>query len=227
MFDGIAARYDLLNRILSLGVDQHWRRETVRALKLPTRARVLDLATGTGDLALRIAQEAPDAQVVGLDPSREMLRVFERKLGAGGLRQRVQIQQGDAQWLPFPNASFDAVSMAFGIRNVPDRPAALREMARVTKPGGRIAILELSEPRNGLLSAVARFHVHTLVPGIGALLSGAREYAYLQESIAAFPSPEAFASLMEQNGLNVFGHTPMTFGAVRLYVATPARGADA
>ena len=220
MFDGIAARYDLLNRIISFGVDQRWRKQTVKALQLQPGAKVLDLATGTGDLAIRIAQDAPTAHIVGLDPSREMLRVFERKIAAAGLGQRVSLEFGEAEKLPFPDASFDAITMAFGIRNAHDRPAALREMARVVKPGGRIAILELSEPRSGPLGAFARFHVHVLVPTLGGLLSGAREYAYLQQSIAAFPSPEIFAALMRSNGQRVLDVKPMTFGVVCLYVAT-------
>jgi demethylmenaquinone methyltransferase/2-methoxy-6-polyprenyl-1,4-benzoquinol methylase len=219
MFDGIAARYDLLNRLISLGIDQRWRAQTVRALELKPDAKVLDLATGTGDLALRIVRDAPTAFVTGLDPSREMLRVFEKKVAAADVGARVRIQFGEAESLPFENASFDAITMAFGIRNVPDRPAALREMARVLRPGGRVAILELSEPR-GPLSAAARFHVHQFVPRLGAWLSGAREYAYLQRSIAAFPAPEVFADTMRASGLQVLAVQPMTFGAVCLYVAT-------
>jgi demethylmenaquinone methyltransferase/2-methoxy-6-polyprenyl-1,4-benzoquinol methylase len=220
MFDGIADRYDLLNRLISLGVDQRWRAQTVRALQLQPGAQVLDLATGTGDLALRIVRDAPTAIVTGLDPSREMLRVFEKKVAAAQVGSRVRIQFGEAESLPFDSGSFDAITMAFGIRNVPDRPAALREMARVLKPGGRIAILELSEPRSGPLSAFARFHVHQLVPRVGAWLSGAKEYAYLQRSIAAFPPPEVFADTMRGSGLRVLAVKPMTFGAVCLYVAT-------
>lgn len=220
MFDGIAGRYDLLNRLISLGIDQRWRAETVRALELKPGAQVLDLATGTGDLALRIAQDAPSAIVTGLDPSREMLRVFEKKVAAANAGSRIRIQFGEAESLPFADASFDAITMAFGVRNVPDRPAALREMARVLKPGGRIAILELSEPQQGPLSAFARFHVHVLVPKLGAWLSGAQEYAYLQRSIAAFPAPDVFADIMRASGLHVLAVRPMTFGAVCLFVAT-------
>ena len=220
MFDGIAARYDLLNRLLSLGIDQRWRRATVRALELKPNAQVLDLATGTGDLALRIARDCPTAQVTGVDPSAGMLRVFEQK--AAGFGDRIQMQLGDAESLPFPDRSFDAVTIAFGIRNVPDRPKALREMARVLKPGGRVAILELSEPRKGFLSIFARFHVHVLVPKVGAWLSGAREYAYLQKSIEAFPPPETFAETMRASGLRVLEVRPLTFGVACLYVAEVA-----
>lgn len=221
MFDAIAPRYDLLNRLISLGLDQGWRRRTVDALALRDGATALDLATGTGDLAIMIAKRAPGAKVIGSDPSRGMLDVATVKGRAIG--DRISFTVGDAQAIDLPDASVDAVSMAFGIRNVPDRPRALREMARVTKPGGRIAILELSEPRRGPLAAIARFHIHTVVPRLGGALSGKREYAYLQRSIAAFPPPEVFAETMREAGLDVIEVAPMTFGAVCLFVATPRR----
>ncbi len=221
MFDAIAHRYDLLNRVLSLGIDQRWRRKTVAALQLPPSARVLDLATGTGDVALRIAGTHPDAQVTGVDPSENMLAVGRHKVAAAGLAGRVVLVQGDAESLSFPDRSFDGVTIAFGIRNVPDRPRALREMARVCRRGGRVAILELSEPGGGLLGALARFHVHTLVPTVGAILSGAREYRYLQQSIAAFPPAAQFAEQLRGAGLRVLTVQPLTFGVCHLYVAEP------
>lgn len=221
MFDGIAARYDLVNRVISLGIDQSWRKKTVRALELGASHRVLDLATGTADLALQVARTEPSAHVVGLDPSAKMLEVGRSKVESSGLQSRVELVQGDAQALPFADRSFDSVCIAFGIRNVPDRARALREMARVTKPAGRIAILELSEPRAGILGALARFHIHTVVPYIGALLSGVKEYQYLQRSIAAFPPAEEFAELMRRSNLNVLGVHALTFGVCHLYVAEP------
>jgi demethylmenaquinone methyltransferase/2-methoxy-6-polyprenyl-1,4-benzoquinol methylase len=222
MFDAIAPRYDLLNRIISLGIDQRWRRETVRALALGASPRVLDLATGTADLAILTARTHTDATVTGLDPSRNMLAVGREKLVAKSLDGRVTLVEGDAERLPFDDASFDGITMAFGIRNVPDRPAALREMARVTRPGGRVCILELAEPRRGPMAAMARFHIHTVVPWLGAVLSGAKEYQYLQRSIAAFPPADEFAETMRASGLTVIEARPMTFGVVTLYVATPA-----
>lgn len=221
MFDGIAERYDMLNRILSLGLDQAWRRKTVRALDLKPGMLALDLATGTGDLALLIAREHPGARVLGIDPSGGMLDVGAKKVKEAGLEDRIELRMGDAQRLELEDRSVDAISMAFGIRNVPDRPKALREMARVTKKGGRIAILELSEPKNGLLGSLARFHIRTLVPRIGGAISGAAEYRYLQESIAAFPPPEAFAAFMSDAGLDVLQVLPLSFGVVCLFVATP------
>lgn len=218
MFDRIAARYDLLNRLMSGGLDHRWRTRLVRALDLPPGAHVLDLACGTGDVALRVAALHPDARVTGVDPSGGMLAVGARKVARRGLEGRVALTDGDAQALVFPDRTFDGVTIAFGIRNVPDRLRALREMARVTRPGGRVAILELGEPRGSLLASLARLHVHHVVPTMGALLSGAWEYRYLQRSIAAFPAPEEFAALMEQAALRDVRVERLTFGAVHLYV---------
>lgn len=222
MFDRIAARYDAMNRVLSFGLDRGWRRRTVRALALGARARVLDLATGTGDLAIDIARMHPDATVIGLDPSAQMLAIAEKKLARRGLTDRVSVVVGDAQELPYRDGEMDAATIAFGIRNVPDRPRALREMARVVRPGGRIAVLELGEPRRGLLARAARFHTRHVVPRLGALLSGAREYRYLQRSIAAFPPSQEFAAVMERAGLRMLELQPLTFGVCTLYVATPS-----
>lgn len=225
MFDDIAARYDLVNRVISLGIDQSWRRKTVRSLNLGPAQRVLDLATGTADLAIQVARTEPSVSVVGLDPSSKMLEVGRAKVARGGLDARVELVQGDAQTLPFEANSFDSVCIAFGIRNVPDRRKALCEMARVTRPGGRIAILELSEPRSGWLAAMARFHIHTVVPYVGALLSGVREYQYLQRSIAAFPPAKEFAALMRASNLDVLAVHALTFGVCHLYVAEPGKPA--
>jgi demethylmenaquinone methyltransferase/2-methoxy-6-polyprenyl-1,4-benzoquinol methylase len=219
MFDAIAPRYDLLNRILSGGVDRRWRRKTVRALALPDGiTHVLDVATGTGDLAIEIARRHPGAQVVGVDPSTQMLAVGRKKVDRCGLAARVDLVAGDAESLEFPDDSFDGATIAFGIRNVPDRARGLAEMTRVVKPGARVCVLELSEPRRGIIAPLARFHVHVLVPRIGALLSGAKEYRYLQRSIEAFPPPEEFAAMMEKAGLEIEKVQPLTFGVCHLYV---------
>jgi demethylmenaquinone methyltransferase / 2-methoxy-6-polyprenyl-1,4-benzoquinol methylase len=223
MFDRIAHRYDLLNRVLSLGIDQRWRRRAVRSLGLDGRfpARVLDVATGTGDLALLIARRHPRATVEGIDPSPRMLARARDKARRASLDDRVRLVRADAEALPYPDATFDGVTIAFGVRNVPDRERGLREMGRVTRPGGRVAVLELSEPGGSLLGRAARFHVHTVVPRIGALLSGEREYRYLQSSIAAFPSAAEFAMVMEAAGLRVIRVVALTLGVCHLYVAEP------
>ncbi len=219
MFDRIAPRYDLLNRIISLGIDRGWRRCTARALEVSAGQRVLDIATGTADLALEVARHT-GADVIGVDPSEAMLQIGRRKVETANLASRVQLHAGSGEELRFDDGSFDAACMAFGIRNIPDRPAALRELRRVVRPGGRIAILELSEPGSGLLASLARFHVHTVVPWLGALLSGAHEYRYLQRSIATFPPPEEFAAMLSRAGLDPVPPHALTFGAVHLYVAT-------
>jgi demethylmenaquinone methyltransferase/2-methoxy-6-polyprenyl-1,4-benzoquinol methylase len=221
MFDAIAPRYDVMNRILSLGIDQRWRRATAVALELPEHGRVLDVATGTADLAIQLARTYPGVQVVGVDPSERMLELGRLKLERAGLSGQVELRAGDAQCLDFESAAFDGACIAFGIRNVPDRLAALRELSRVVKPGGHVAVLELGEPRSGLLGPLARFHVRSVVPAVGALLSGAKEYRYLQQSIAAFPAPDQFAALMREAGLEVLELRPLTFGVCQLFVGTP------
>lgn len=218
MFDQIAGRYDLLNRIISLGMDRGWRKRQVESLGLGGACAVLDVATGTGDVALSLAKLLPESRIVGLDPSVGMLEVGRTKVVDAGLVDRIELVEGDAQDMPFATDSFDGATIAFGIRNVPDRTRGLREMVRVTRPGRIVSILELGEPRAGVLTPLARFHVHQVVPRLGALLSGASEYDYLQASIAAFPAPEVFCDLMREAGLVDVGFTPFQFGAVNLYV---------
>ena len=226
MFDNLAKRYDLLNRLMSLGVDKRWRRRTVKALALEEGAVVLDLATGTADLALDIARRNPTVTVVGVDPSVNMLEVGRGKIAKAGLDGRVTLHEGIGEDLQFEPDSFDAVSIAFGIRNCTDRAQAIREMKRVTRAGGRIAILELGEPRGGFMAPMARFHIHQVIPRLGAWLSGAKEYRYLQESIEAFPPAEEFAALMSECGLEMVEVVPFSFGSCHLYVAQVPEGAE-
>jgi demethylmenaquinone methyltransferase/2-methoxy-6-polyprenyl-1,4-benzoquinol methylase len=220
MFDAIAARYDLLNRVLSLGLDRGWRRALVQAMDIQPDDEVLDLATGTGDVALDIAAGHPAVHIVGVDPSAGMLAVGRDKVARAGLGARVELLEGDAQALPFDDDRFAASCIAFGIRNVPDRARGLAEMARVTRPGGRVVVLELGEPRSGLLARGVRFHIRQVVPRVGALLSGADEYRYLQRSVVAFPPPDAFAALMGEAGMRVEPPRALGFGAAWLYVGT-------
>ncbi len=225
MFDRIAQRYDRLNRIMSMGLDLLWRRRLVRSLgPLTAGDRVLDLATGTGDVALAIARTWPGTTVTGVDPSVGMLGVGTRKVRDQGFAQRIDLVEGDAQALPFDDDTFAASCISFGIRNVPDRLLGLREMARVTRPGGVVAVLELSEPREGFFAPLARAHVHHVVPRLGAWLSGEQEYRYLQESVAAFPPPAQFSALMQDAGLEHVRVQPQTFATAHLYVTRkPAR----
>ena len=219
MFDQIASRYDRLNRILSLGLDNSWRRAAVAALVLQPGYKILDVATGTGDLAFEIANSCERVAVVGSDPSPNMLAVAEAKrISSKGPGESVQLEIGDAQQLPYEDDAFDGASIAFGIRNVPDRNQGLREMVRVTKPGGRVVVLELSEPGGGLFSSLARFYVHQVVPRVGAILSGSKEYRYLQQSIEAFPPADQFALMMLDAGLRDVSVRSLTFASCHLYV---------
>ena len=217
MFDQIARRYDLMNRLISLGLDQSWRRQLVESLG-PCDGPLLDVATGTADVALAVAKAYPDRRVTGLDPSVNMLEVGRTKVQKRGWDARIELVEGDAQAMDFADDQFAGCCISFGIRNVPDRLQGLKEMARVTRPGGVVSILELGEPRRGLLAPFARFHVHTVVPTLGALLSGSKEYAYLARSIAAFPAPEDFADMMRAAGLVDVSVTPMSWDAAHLYI---------
>jgi demethylmenaquinone methyltransferase / 2-methoxy-6-polyprenyl-1,4-benzoquinol methylase len=221
MFDRIATKYDFLNRIISLGMDQRWRRELVRTLNCMDGAQeILDVATGTADVALAISKMIKESTIVGLDPSKEMLAVGRQKVEEQGLAERISLIEGDAQGMPFEDDRFSASCISFGIRNVPDRKKGIAEMRRVTKPSGRVVVLELAEPRKGLLAPFARFHIHHVVPRLGAWLSGDQEYHYLQKSIAAFPPAEEFAQVMTDVGLRDVGYVSMNFGTVTLYHGT-------
>jgi demethylmenaquinone methyltransferase/2-methoxy-6-polyprenyl-1,4-benzoquinol methylase len=218
MFDRIAGRYDLLNRILSFGSDRSWRRKTAAALALaPGPARVLDVATGTGDLAIEIARRWPDAHVIGIDPSLQMLGIGRLKVAARRLDARIELRAGDALGLAIEDASCDGAAIAFGLRNLPDRRRGLAELARVVRPGGRVCVLELAEPR-GVLGPLARLHVHRVAPRLGAWMSGAKEYRYLARSIAAFPPADVVAGMMAEAGLRVIEARPLTFGVCTLFV---------
>ncbi|KAJ8604535.1 hypothetical protein CTAYLR_000969 [Chrysophaeum taylorii] len=220
MFDRIATRYDLANRFMSLGLDRGWRRHMVEALDVTSRDRVLDLATGTADVA--ILEGRRGARVLGVDPSERMLEVGRTKVAAEGLD--VVLVAGDATRLDtLEDNSFDKVSIAFGIRNIPDVPAALSEMARIAAPNATLAILEFCEPEGGIfLAPIARLFIRHVVPRLGALLSGAHwaEYRHLQTSIAKFPAPPRFAELVADAGLEVVSISYLAFGSVALYVAT-------
>jgi demethylmenaquinone methyltransferase/2-methoxy-6-polyprenyl-1,4-benzoquinol methylase len=216
MFDRIARRYDLLNRLMSFGIDRSWRRDLVAAM--PDDGRLLDVATGTGDVALSLAKAYPEAPIVGLDPSVGMLEVGRGKVMDRGLNERVRLDEGDAQSMPYPDDHFAGACIAFGIRNVPDRIRGLAEMKRVTRPGGPIVILELSEPRGGVMAAFARIHVHHVVPILGALISGQKEYRYLQKSIQAFPPAEEFCEIMRSVGLSDVSAKRLTLGTAHLYI---------
>jgi demethylmenaquinone methyltransferase / 2-methoxy-6-polyprenyl-1,4-benzoquinol methylase len=216
MFDRIAKRYDLLNRLMSFGIDKIWRKQLLAAL--PGSGHILDVATGTADVAIAIAKQDEGISVTGLDPSVGMLEVGIEKVHALGLKKQVVLEVGDAQDMRYSDNQFAGACISFGIRNVPDRGLGLKEMVRVTQPGGQVVVLELSEPKGGIMARLARFHVHHVVPFLGALISGDKEYRYLQKSIQAFPEAPSFVQMMEHAGLENVTAKRLTFGTAHLYV---------
>lgn len=216
MFGAIADHYDLMNRIMTLGRDIRWRQQAADVARIGPGSQVLDVATGTGDLAFELASRVrPGGRVVGLDFAAPMLRQAERK--AAGRDLPVTFLAGDALNLPFDTNSFDATTCAFGLRNVDDRQRALNEMARVTRPGGRVVILELTPPRN----ALARRYMDDVVPRLGQVLARAREaYTYLPQSVQEFPGPEKLAHVMQAAHLQRVTYRLLNFGTVALHWGT-------
>ena len=222
MFDRIVPRYDLMNRLMTGGRDAAWRRLAVReALRDRNRAqmRVLDVATGTGDLALAL-RAAGAGNVVGLDFSAPMLDEARRKDAAVACARRVTWVEGDAMSLPFPDASFDAVTVAFGLRNLPSYPAALREMLRVLRPAGTLVCLETTPFRAPVLRAVFAWYFARVVPIVGGVLSGDVDaYRYLPASAAAFPNADALGRMMLEAGFTNARYLRLGLGTVALHVA--------
>ena len=221
MFDAIAGRYDLLNHLLSAGVDRRWRRRAIRSLQLTGGERILDLCTGTGDLAIAAVSARPAAaRVVGVDFSGAMLRVGEGKLRRDRLDSRVSMVQGDATRIPLADASVDAVTIGFGIRNVERMDLACAELRRVLKPGGRLAILEFAVPTMPVFGAFYAWYTNRVLPRIGRALSrNDSAYAYLPASISAFATPDEFVKILRQAGFTKISPTRLMLGSVILYTA--------
>lgn len=219
MFDRIAPRYDLLNRVLSLGIDRRWRRFAVRQLQIPAGGRVLDIATGTGDVALEIGRQTPaDVTIVGADFTQGMLVLGRDKVANSPFRGRIQLVSAACEAIPHPDSTFDGVTIAFGIRNVVDRQLGLQEMARVLKPGGRAVILEFATPRNRLFRALYYFYFLRVLPRLGGLVSQRSAYQYLPDSVLEFPDRETFTGMMEQAGFTAVSVYDLTGGIAAVHV---------
>lgn len=221
MFSAIAPRYDLLNRLLSAGRDRAWRREAIRATALARAGRLLDVCTGTGDMALEAARQFPDAQIVGVDFSRPMIALGLSKIERANLSHQIFLQVAPAEALPFPDESFDAATVAFGLRNLPDRQQGLREMCRVVRAGGRVVILEFTTPPNRLFRGVYLWYFYRVLPWVGRFVSGhASAYSYLPASVADFPSPNGLAAWMQEVGFSQIAYRLLTGGIVAIHVGT-------
>lgn len=219
MFDRIAERYDVLNRVLSFRRDVAWRKFLYERLPEGAGLKVLDLATGTGDVLLGLAAAGDKvAAGVGVDKSAKMLALGKRKVERRGLRSAVTLLRGDAGALGFVGESFDAATMAFGIRNVPNVPETLREIWRVLKPKGRVLILEFSLPPNRIIRGLYLFYFRNILTRIGSIVSGDRHaYRYLNRTVEEFPGGEAFCSILRDAGFENVQAYPLTFGVATLY----------
>ena len=217
MFDAIAGRYDLLNTVLSGGVDRHWRRLAINSLQLTGKERLLDVCTGTADIAIGATKRGA-ARVVGVDFSGSMLVHGLEKVKTAGLSSRIQLIRGDAMNLPVADASVHAATITFGIRNVQQPEVACRELVRVLKPGGRLAILEFGIPSWRPFSAIYEWYSRHVLPRIGRALSGHdAAYTYLPESMKTFPYGDDFARMLNVAGFSQVQARPLMFGAVYLY----------
>jgi demethylmenaquinone methyltransferase/2-methoxy-6-polyprenyl-1,4-benzoquinol methylase len=224
MFDAIAPRYDLLNHVLSAGMDRRWRDRAIEALALPPGSRIVDLCTGTGDLAIAATRLVAPVSVVGIDFSAEMLRRAFSKLREQALTGTVKLVRGDATRIPLPDGSCDAATIGFGIRNVAEPERALAELARVLRPGGRLAILEFGEPRIPGIRTLYSWYFRYLLPRVGRSVSKhGSAYSYLPASVRHFPPPAEFSRMLAASGFSQVQAVPLTFGIVYLYVAARLR----
>jgi demethylmenaquinone methyltransferase/2-methoxy-6-polyprenyl-1,4-benzoquinol methylase len=218
MFDNIAGSYDFLNHTLSLGMDNIWRKIAIKKLSNKP-ATILDIATGTGDFAIS-ASKYTNATITGIDISQGMLDVGVEKITKKGLTNRIQLQFADSENLPFQNNSYDAITAGFGVRNFEDLNKGLSEMYRTLKSGGKVAILEPSEPTHFPLKQFYNLYFYHILPFIGGIISKDKNaYAYLPDSVSAFPSGNNFLTELDKVGFKECKHIPLTFGIVSLYIA--------
>jgi demethylmenaquinone methyltransferase/2-methoxy-6-polyprenyl-1,4-benzoquinol methylase len=220
MFNRIAPYYDLLNRLLSLGIDTVWRKKAIALLKNKNPKMVLDVATGTADLALETARQLKVDQIIGVDISTQMLAIGREKINKKGLARIIQLKEGDSENLPFQNNTFDAITVAFGVRNFEDLERGLMEMQRVLKPGGQLVVLEFSKPRAFPFRQIFNFYFRHILPFIGRITSkDPKAYRYLYESVQAFPEGERFLSILTKTGFKSNQCIPLTLGVCSIYSA--------
>lgn len=223
MFDGIAPTYDTLNHMLSFNFDRRWRKLAVKCAAAGNPSRLLDVATGTGDLAIALARALPGARVDGIDISEGMLAIGRQKVADCGLDGRVSLAAGDAESMPFGDGIFDTVTIGFGIRNFADMAAGLRECLRVLKPGGRAVILEFSTPRGRIFGRLYRFYFHRILPAVGRVVSkNSYAYEYLPDSVDNFPDKLLFLRRMEEAGFARCSARRLMRGIAYIYQGTKA-----
>ncbi len=220
MFDSIAHSYDLLNHLLSMGIDKHWRRAAINSLKPFAPRKMLDVATGTGDFAIMSARELKPDTLLGVDLSEGMMRVAREKVKKAGLEQTISFQQEDCLKLSFPNDTFDALTVAYGIRNFEDLDRGLQEMHRVLKPSGRLVIIELTSPQRFPMKQLFWLYSHVLMPLVGKIVSrDSKAYTYLPATMEAFPQGEVMTEILKKAGFSDIRFKRFTFGLSTLYTA--------
>jgi demethylmenaquinone methyltransferase/2-methoxy-6-polyprenyl-1,4-benzoquinol methylase len=219
MFDSIAPKYDFLNRFLSIGIDQIWRKRAINSLKEINPKQILDVATGTADLAIAALKLNPD-YVTGIDISNQMLDVGRNKISNKALNSKITLQQADSANLPFEDNKFDAITVAFGVRNFEFLQQGINQMYRVTRNGGKLAVLEFSKPKSFPFKQLYNFYFKYILPGWGGLISKSKTaYTYLPESVEHFPEGENFAAYLKNAGYKKIEIVPLTFGICTLYTA--------
>jgi demethylmenaquinone methyltransferase / 2-methoxy-6-polyprenyl-1,4-benzoquinol methylase len=218
MFDGIAPYYDFLNRLLSLGIDTVWRKRAIDQLEAARPQRVLDVATGTADVALEMARRLRPERIIGLDIAPRMLDIGRQKVRKKGLENVIELQVGDSENLPFENNTFDALTVAFGVRNFEHLEKGLQEMYRVLKPGGKLVVLEFSKPRVFPFKQLYDFYFRNVLPAVGRFTSkDPKAYRYLYESVQAFPDREQFTDILSKTGYKSNQCIPLTLGVCSIY----------
>lgn len=220
MFDNIAPAYDVMNRLMTFGIDRNWRKSCVREAAETSPKKVLDIATGTGDLAVALARSIAGSHVTGVDLSPGMIEVGIKKVSEKGLQERIDLQVADALALPFADNTFDVITIAFGIRNFEHLDRGYREMLRVLRPGGKLVVLELTQPRHALVKPFYKFHTRAIIPFVGRIASGdSRAYTYLPESIAAVPARDEMTALMTDAGFSSARWKDLFPGVATLYTS--------
>lgn len=220
MFDNISGKYDVLNRLLSFKIDVRWRKKLIQRLGDKEAFKLIDIATGTGDLAIEIAKQKPNIQIIGFDLSQKMLEIGKKKIEKAGLSNQIEMMKGDAENMPFEDASFDMATVAFGVRNFENLDKGLLEINRVLKPNGLLLILEFSKPK-GWFAPIFNFYFKFLLPKIGKLISkDAKAYSYLYDSAKAFPEGENLKNFILNCNFARVQLKRLTFGVVTIYECT-------
>jgi demethylmenaquinone methyltransferase/2-methoxy-6-polyprenyl-1,4-benzoquinol methylase len=218
MFNNISKTYDFLNHFMSLGIDIIWRKKAINQLKADQPQLILDVATGTGDFAFEALKILKPKKIIGVDISRGMLDMADQKIAKRGLSDKFEVRMGDSEKLLFDADTFDAVTVAYGVRNFENLEAGLADICRVLKPGGKAVVLEFSKPKTFPIKQLYNFYFNYITPGIGKIFSkDARAYSYLPESVAAFPDGQKFVSLMDKVGFKNTKHKPLAFGICSIY----------